>query len=101
MAKRSFLIPFAAAIAALTGTAQAAVDRIQTSPVDRNAIDATVPNTVVQPNTQKEGELLLPIGDDIFKYVLKRSETGVMVADHYSHSSHASHASHHSHYSSR
>lgn len=101
VAKRTFLVSIAAAVAALSGTSEAAIDKGQSTPVTQDAVEATAPDTVLRPNPLKEGELLLPIGDDIFKYVLKRGESGEIFADHQSHASHASHASHHSHYSSR
>lgn len=100
MAKRSFLVPVAAAIAALAGNSEAAADLTPANSVNQNGTEAKITNTVVQPNPQKEGEPLLSTGGDIFKYVLKRAESGAIFAQHESHASHASHASHRSHYSS-
>jgi hypothetical protein len=100
MVKRAFLIPFAAAISALSGNSQAAID--QTQPSKDVATSTTVPDADAanRVNALAEGDLLMPIGDDIFKFVLKRAESGELIAYHRSHESHRSHSSHRSHYSS-
>lgn len=101
MKKRDFLLPLATLTAAVTANQASA--------------------SVAMPDTEKAGEgtaienkgAALPIvnvgeqmvtgrqGDNLFSFILKRSEDGQLVASHYSHSSHASHSSHSSHYSSR
>ncbi|MCJ1887457.1 His-Xaa-Ser repeat protein HxsA2 [Pseudomonas sp. LA21] len=101
MKKREFLLPLATLTAAITANQALA--------------------SVAMPDTEKAGEgtaienqgAALPIvnvgeqmvtgrqGDNLFSFILKRSEGGQLVASHYSHSSHASHSSHSSHYSSR
>jgi hypothetical protein len=101
MSKRSFLIPFSAAIAALTGTAQAATDKSPNTSASLAPTTSSATDLVVRPNPLKEGELLLPVGEDLFKYVLQHGEQGEIYADHRSHYSHSSHSSHSSHYSSR
>jgi len=100
MSKRKFLVPVAATLAALTQNANA----LPTQGPAVSAPDlstATTPQTVSRlPGAGESTEMLLPVNDGLFKFVLRRGENGVMVADHYSHSSHASHGSHRSHYSS-
>lgn len=100
MAKRAFLVPLAVAIAALTGNSQAAVERSQPTSNTSDATAATSIDLASRINPQAEGDLLMPIGGDIFQFVLRRAESGEMVAYHSSHQSHRSHSSHRSHYSS-
>lgn len=100
MSVRNFLVPFAAALAALTSNASASVEPSNPNP---NTQPQDSQNTLASDsiNTRAEGTLLIPGGDDLFKFVLKRTETGELMAYHYSHQSHRSHSSHRSHYSSR
>ena len=92
MKKRSFLLPLASLAAALSGNQASA--NVQANYVDP-VVDAK--NTfVAQPQS---GRLSVKNGDKQFEFLLKRTDTGMMTAAHYSHSSHASHASHSSHYS--
>lgn len=105
MAKRSFLLPFAATISALASPSQATVKESlqETTSVDQDrvskltveeAAEATLPN----PGEQKD--VLLPHGTELFQFVIERAQDGTLMSYHRSHSSHYSHRSHSSHYSS-
>ena len=98
MAKRSFLVPVAVALAVLT---------LDVGATAINTSDTRTPITHTQANesyTQaaalNDGALVAP-GEELFGFVLKRSEGGGVFAGHSSHRSHRSHSSHRSHYSSR
>ena len=104
MAKRSFLKPLSAIIAALASAtpwaAKAAVDT--SAPLAPEANQRAAVDTASAPIGVNEArELLLRDDGELFKFVLKRSEDGRLLADHWSHSSHGSHSSHSSHYSGR
>ncbi|WAH56447.1 His-Xaa-Ser repeat protein HxsA2 [Pseudomonas silvicola] len=101
MKKREFLLPLATLAAAVTANqASASVDSAQTDKHDENAAIETRAAALPIINI---GEQMVTgrQGDNLFSFILKRGESGQMVAAHYSHSSHASHSSHSSHYSSR
>lgn len=101
MAKRSFLKPLSAVLAALGATTAWGGNK-PVDPVKPTAHDMTAP--VDPAHTQiQEGEartVLYRENGDVFKFVLERSEKGVFMAQHESHASHSSHSSHRSHYSS-
>jgi hypothetical protein len=88
MAKRSFLIPLAVALTALSQSTVAAVA------TDLNA--PTSDTQVTSANTLQRAD-----GQNLFDFVLHRAQDGQLVAGHESHYSHSSHHSHSSHYSSR
>lgn len=99
--RKSFLIPLAVAIASLSSTSQA----VQNPKVDqgRGLLDPSKSSTQDLNSLPlgQEKELMVSDSDgDIFKFVLKRSESGILMASHRSHQSHRSHSSHRSHYSS-
>jgi hypothetical protein len=97
MAKKSFLVPFTVAIAALFGTAQAGIE--PSSPAALQHDNLTTKS--VLPGGQ---EVVYRQGEDLFSFVLQKNSSGQVYAYHSSHASHASHASHgshRSHYSSR
>ena len=89
--KRKFLLPFVAIAAAFS--ADLAVASIAPS----QPITETTSNVSSVPI--QDATVLMPQGEDLMRFVLKRNGQGVMMADHESHASHASHASHRSHYS--
>jgi len=90
--KFKFLVPISSLIGAITQQhAHAAVEQ---------------PNVPVAAPTEEavkgiaratDGEQLVRAGDDNYSFVLKRTNSGELMAWHQSHSSHASHASHSSH----
>lgn len=94
MAKKSFLVPFTVAIAALITPAQAAIEPTQPTALQQ---DTQTTQSAI-PGGQ---EVVYRQGEDLFSFVLQKTTSGQMYAYHSSHSSHASHASHRSHYSSR
>lgn len=99
---KKFLIPVSAALAALTGSADAAVST-------NNYKNETSTSNTTQAVNNKLGMVLaagdrlatVQRGNEFHDLILRKNENGVVVAGHYSHSSHASHSSHSSHYSSR
>ena len=99
MSNRKFLVPLAAAIAALTQNTNAAPSLTGPRGPTESLAPTVSQSTIQMPSAGESSELLVPVNGDLFKFVLRRAEDGVMVADHYSHSSHRSHASHRSHYS--
>jgi hypothetical protein len=109
MAKRSFLIPVAAAIAALTQPVQPAVANSGNTDatVDKNSQFTLSNEEAIRlslPNAGEEKNVLVPSGGDLFQFTLRRAVDGLLIAQHrshYSHESHSSHSSHRSHYSSR
>ena len=91
MKKHAFLIPLAAAIAALTDFASTAA----TSDPSPNS------NTPETPGVAQQNALnsfvVRTSSERADSFVLARSQDGLMFAAHESHSSHSSHASHASH----
>ena len=97
MAKRSFLITVAAALAALTSPAEAMMkDQPTASPNLSNNIAETLPPIIADAQTH-----FYQKGTELFGFILGKGAKGEIIAAHASHESHASHASHRSHYSSR
>jgi hypothetical protein len=92
MTKAAFLIPMAAATAALVGGPAVA----NTPPQLHAAASAKTP-IAAQP-----GDTLLGYvrGDEQHQMLMKRDDSGTVMAYHQSHSSHYSHSSHASHRSS-
>lgn len=101
MKKRDFLLPLATLTAAVTANqASASVAMTYTDKADEST---AIENQGAALPIVNVGEQMVTgrQGDNLFSFILKRGEDGLMVAAHYSHSSHASHSSHSSHYSSR
>jgi hypothetical protein len=108
MAKRAFLIPLVAAIAAATQGQAAVVDKSEsvTTTVDPDKATSITPllgegKHLALPSSGQDQRVLMPNGDDLFGFILRRTSAGHVVAQHESHASHSSHSSHRSHYSSR
>ena len=94
--KKAFLTPFTVLAAAIPGAhASAAAAPLEAKLAPRDAPSVTAAGASIS-----DGKVSVKADGNLFSFVLKRSESGVMVAQHESHSSHASHASHRSHYSS-
>jgi hypothetical protein len=96
--KRKFLAPIAALVSViLTPQASAAIDS------NSNENQATDTNAIQ--NKGISNEVVVQNGNgDLFKFIMQRSDAGLLMAyhsSHSSHSSHRSHSSHSSHYSSR
>lgn len=93
MKKHAFLVPLAAAIAALTDFASTAA--AATSDPSANS------NTPETPGVAQQNALnsfvVRTSSERADSFVLARSQDGLMFAAHESHSSHSSHASHASH----
>ncbi len=104
MARRKFLIPLAIALSGLSQASTAALKPVAppTSPntEELNAVIAS-PLRFAMPEKGQSVNAIFPSGEDLFKFVLHRTEDGQLVAAHESHYSHSSHSSHSSHYSSR
>ena len=104
MAKRKFLVSLAVALTALSQTSTGAV---------KNSAEPTLPHSEIQndatpdllryslPEKGQSVDAIIRSGEDLFKFVLHRSQDGQLMAAHESHYSHSSHQSHSSHYSSR
>ena len=94
--KKSFLTPFTVLAATIPGAhASAAL-----VPADAKIAPQDSPAVTAVGTSLGDGRVSVKAEGNLFSFVLKRNESGVMVAQHESHSSHASHASHRSHYSS-
>jgi hypothetical protein len=105
MAKRSFLVPLAVALAAASQTSTAAVknDNVADAPTETEQSSASKP-TAMRFSIPEKGQsvnAIISSGEDLHKFVLHRAADGQIVAAHESHYSHSSHSSHSSHYSSR
>jgi hypothetical protein len=94
---RSFLIPTVAAIATLISNPSysskhsSATQDSEKESKDRFSLDSI----------SNEKFLQIAVDGELQNLILKRNESGQMLAYHYSHQSHSSHRSHSSHYSSR
>jgi hypothetical protein len=90
--KSPIIMPLAAALAALTGTAAVVAAPAEAKTIDRGpskSADAT-PVSGLMPNR------IVSIGEDLLGFIVTDMADGTVVAQHYSHSSHSSHASHYS-----
>ena len=90
---RKFLVPLAALVSMVTAPHALASEQNQTK---------TVESTAFEPTNKPITDAVIVGSHDLFKFVLKRNDAGIMMAyheSHYSHESHSSHVSHHSHYS--
>src|SRR4051812_2101921 len=107
MAKRFFLMPVAAILATVAQSSDAAAHNDDTSKsvlltTEEAAVSRSTEDIISLPSRPGESnEAAITGGSDTFKFVIRRSEAGVLFADHQSHWSHSSHSSHSSHYSSR
>lgn len=101
MKKRDFLLPLATLTAAVTANQASA--SVATTYTDKANESTAIESQGAALPIINVGEQMVTgrQGDNLFSFILKRGEDGLMVAAHYSHSSHASHSSHSSHYSSR
>ena len=102
MSSKKFLLPLAAAFAALAASANASTPG--TAPTGTTeALNERASNStgVKLPARGESRELQFEAGGDLYEFTLKRSESGEVYAAHRSHISHRSHSSHRSHYSSR
>ena len=94
MNKKSFLLPFATVLAALSPSSNATAVKSVTPVVpELNAIStgqalSSIPGSSIDRIVQSNG--------DLFKFVISRTAQGSVVAEHHSHSSHRSHSSHYS-----
>ena len=91
------IMPLAAALAALTGTAgivagpatAKTVEPTDADPAGATLARSSAPNQIVS------------VGRDFLGFIVTDQADGTVLAEHYSHTSHASHSSHASHTSSR
>lgn len=92
MSQAPKILPLAAALAALTGTAIAnsgpadakAVEPSPTSPAVGQGASGLIPNRIVS------------VGSDLMGFIVTKAPDGTVLADHTSHYSHSSHSSHYS-----
>jgi hypothetical protein len=93
--KAKFLIPVAAAIAAITPLSKAVESKKDLNQNDiKNLLSEQIDKSIT---TNGERLATYRVGDELHGLILHKNAEGIMVAGHYSHSSHASHASHASH----
>jgi hypothetical protein len=88
--KFGFLVPVAAAAAALSGEAAANVADSPSIPTAQNSVPA------VRSTDPKMTESFYVKGDELHSLMMRPSESGQVFAWHTSHSSHSSHQSHRS-----
>lgn len=84
--RRKFLLPLATLVGLVAN------DKAVATTLDHDTASQTDIN-----NTQtavEASKTTVSDGSNLFDFVISRSETGVMLADHYSHRSHSSHSSH-------
>jgi hypothetical protein len=91
---KKFLIPVAAAVAALSSGNPAEATQSSEAKVDTAKQQPTGPAL----GTDAQ-QMLYPQGDALHSLLLTRTEQGTVLAQHDSHFSHSSHSSHSSHYS--
>ena len=92
MKKRDFLLPLVSLASAFT-SGQALANVVYSAP------DSFQTNGESVKNLQASNVVFVNKGDDKFSFVLKRADSGELIAWHQSHRSHSSHSSHRSHYS--
>lgn len=95
--KPTKLISLVAALAALPGAATLLSPAAHAKPDDPGAGDSVRSNR----SENARANVFMAVGQDLLGMIVKKSDDGMVTADHYSHSSHASHESHSSHYSGR
>ncbi|MDR6411489.1 His-Xaa-Ser repeat protein HxsA2 [Paraburkholderia terricola] len=92
--KAKFLVPVGALAAAMAAEhASAAIAPPDADAGPHASANATTPNAVRALEPQ---DLTVRAGGDAYTFVLKRTESGQLMAQHSSHSSHSSHYSHRS-----
>ena len=85
------LMPLAAALAGLSGTAAVVAPASANAPEPQNLDQGTAAQmTDLVPNK------IVSIGADLMGFLVAKTANGVVVAQHASHASHSSHASHYS-----
>jgi len=89
--KAKFLVPVGTLAAAMA--AQHSNAAVVTSPIDTEH-DVTHATADGLDSGKASQDLSVKAGGDAFKFVLKRSEAGQLMAYHSSHASHSSHSSH-------
>jgi hypothetical protein len=89
--KHKFLLSFAA-IAASFSTGQALASVTPSQPFSETTHE-------ISTGPVQDIVMIMPQGEDLMRFVLKRTSQGALMAYHRSHASHASHQSHSSHYS--
>ena len=106
MAKKFYLLPFAAALSALALAADAKAPIPDQSVPAMDGVGHALSEAargITSGSSFREGgglEVVYPSGEDLFRFVIRRAGDGQIFADHESHYSHQSHSSHRSHYSS-
>ncbi|WP_186198564.1 His-Xaa-Ser repeat protein HxsA2 [Burkholderia gladioli] len=95
--KAKFLVPVSTLAAAMAAQHSNAAVVTATIDTERHGVPATTDGL---DSGKASRDLNVKAGGEAFKFVLKRSEAGQLMAYHSSHSSHASHSSHSSHSSS-
>jgi hypothetical protein len=97
---RNFLIPVSLATSALiSSSANAAINNNQPKAASKTSSDQSSENLTISGTTTQVLHYLK--GDEKHELFMKRSEAGLVFADHSSHASHGSHGSHGSHRSGR
>jgi hypothetical protein len=101
---KKFLVPVASAIAALFSHQTYASIYPHTGATEAIRVDNQAPlgsDTIVPVSTGTASELSTFSDGNEYRFLLERSDAGILMAYHSSHRSHSSHSSHRSHYSSR
>jgi hypothetical protein len=90
--KSPIIMPLAAALAALAGTAAIVAD-----PADAKTTDQDVSNSpkAMQPGGMTPNRIV-SVGGDFLGFIVTNKADGTVLAEHYSHTSHSSHSSHYS-----
>lgn len=102
MAKKTFLLPLATVLSGLWQASDAAVPTEPGSQPTESVLSAIQQNSALVRNGVVETTNAdYRVGEDLFRFVIKRTSDGQIFADHESHRSHSSHSSHRSHYSAR
>ena len=97
--KKKFMIPVAAALAAIVGTSGAVEVR---QVISDDSKQESVAMSALKKTLAAEDRLATySVGEELHALLLRKNADGVILAGHYSHRSHSSHSSHSSHYSSR
>ena len=97
--KKKFMIPVAAALAAVAGTSNA-VEVKQVNFTEKNH-ETSATQALKKALVAGDRIATYSVGEELHALLLRKNADGVILAGHYSHRSHSSHSSHSSHYSSR
>jgi hypothetical protein len=99
--RKKFLIPVAAAAAALAGNSQASVPSKPAPALNATESSGLEQSVSASHENQATGRIsLTSLGNQYF-FATTKAPDGQVLAWHESHASHASHGSHRSHYSGR